>query len=221
MFPQFWGTFPIFIELIPSNWCNYIFYKIIIIKRTKQLYILKTREFKQKSCAEAEFLDEIQKKSPRFSSLLFTVTSTDLPWDFYFFKLTQRTVSRVHLRYTVKRNYRKSLIENYTPFPMVGLRNPHRNPKSENSQDYAQKPQRNYKFMNLASVVWVYECIRCQVKEGRQVKSGMRIRADRLVALFWDRDLAKSREEDTNETQIVHYTVQCHVKYRYVHFLFL
>ncbi len=34
--------------------------------------------------AEAEFLDEIQKKS-----LLFTVTSTALPWDFYFFKLTQ------------------------------------------------------------------------------------------------------------------------------------
>ncbi len=29
----------------------------------------------------------------------------------------------------------------------------YRNLKSENSQDYAQKPQRNYKFMNSASVL--------------------------------------------------------------------
>jgi hypothetical protein len=36
---------------------------------------------------EAEFFDEIQ--SWEFSSLLFTVSSTALPWDFYFFKLTQ------------------------------------------------------------------------------------------------------------------------------------
>jgi hypothetical protein len=36
---------------------------------------------------EAEFWDEIQ--SEEFSSLLFTVTSTALPWDFYFFKLMQ------------------------------------------------------------------------------------------------------------------------------------
>jgi hypothetical protein len=32
--------------------------------------------------------------------------------------------------------------ENNTSFPF-GLRNPYRNLKSENSQDYAQKPQRN------------------------------------------------------------------------------
>jgi hypothetical protein len=32
-----------------------------------------------------------------------------------------------------------------------GLRNPYRNLKSENSQDYAQKPQRNCTFMNSAS----------------------------------------------------------------------
>ncbi len=37
---------------------------------------------------EAEFWDEIQTKVLKFSSLLFTVTSTALPWDFYFFKLT-------------------------------------------------------------------------------------------------------------------------------------
>ena len=42
-------------------------------------------------------------KSSEFSSLLFKVTSTALPWDSYFFKLTQPlTVSRVHLLYTVK-----------------------------------------------------------------------------------------------------------------------
>jgi hypothetical protein len=31
---------------------------------------------------EAEFLDESRQKSEEFSSLLFTVTSTTLPWDF-------------------------------------------------------------------------------------------------------------------------------------------
>ncbi len=41
------------------------------------------------STSEAEFLDEIQKKSEEFSSLLLTLTSTALLWDFYFFKLTQ------------------------------------------------------------------------------------------------------------------------------------
>ncbi len=33
-----------------------------------------------------------------------------------------------------------------------GLRNPYKNLKSENSQDYAQKPQRNCMLMNSASV---------------------------------------------------------------------
>jgi hypothetical protein len=37
--------------------------------------------------------------------------------------------------YTVKEK-EKNLIENHTPFPMV--RNPDGNPKSENSQDYAE-----------------------------------------------------------------------------------
>ncbi len=34
--------------------------------------------------------------------------------------------------------------------PSLWFKNPHRNLKSENSQDYAQKPQRNCKFMNSA-----------------------------------------------------------------------
>jgi hypothetical protein len=38
-----------------------------------------------------------------------------------------------------------------TPYPLpYGLRNPYRNLKYENSQDYAQKPQRNCMFMNSA-----------------------------------------------------------------------
>ncbi len=38
------------------------------------------------------------------------------------------------------------------PYPLpYGLRNPYENLKSENSQDYAQKPQWNYTFMNSAS----------------------------------------------------------------------
>ncbi len=38
------------------------------------------------------------------------------------------------------------------PYPLpYGLRNPYRNLKSENSQDYAQKPQQNWTFMNSAT----------------------------------------------------------------------
>ncbi len=52
---------------------------------------------------KAEFLDEIQTEGWAFSSLLFTVTSTTLPWDICFFKLTQPlAVSRVLLLYNVK-----------------------------------------------------------------------------------------------------------------------
>ncbi len=40
------------------------------------------------------------------------------------------------------------------PYPLpYGLRNPYRNLKSENSQDYAQKPQQDCMFMNSASGV--------------------------------------------------------------------
>jgi hypothetical protein len=91
-----------------------------------------------------------RQKSSEFSSLLFTVISTTLPSDFYFFKLTQLlTVSRVQLfvLYTVKGKGGKP---DGKPFP-YGLGNPCRNLKSENTQDYAQKPQRNCTFMNSAS----------------------------------------------------------------------
>jgi hypothetical protein len=85
-------------------------------------------------CTEAEFLNEIQTKSLEFSSLLFTVPSTALPWDFYFFKLMQPiTVSAVQLLCIVRE--RGGEIWHC-------LRNLYRNLKTENSQDYAHKPQR-------------------------------------------------------------------------------
>jgi hypothetical protein len=56
-----------------------------------------------------------------------------------FFKLTQPlSVSTVHLLYTLKEKGGKP---DRKPFPLpYGLRNPYSNLKSENSQDYAQKP---------------------------------------------------------------------------------
>jgi hypothetical protein len=59
------------------------------------------------------------------------------------------TVSTVHLLYIVKEKGGKP---DRKPYPLpFGLRNSYRNLKSENSQDYAQNPQRNYTFVNSAS----------------------------------------------------------------------
>ncbi len=97
----------------------------------------------------AEFLDEIQKKV--LIVVLFAIHShlycTALAGDFYFFKLKQPpTVSRVKYLYTVEEKGGKP---ERKPYPLsYGIRNPYRNLKSENSQDYAQKPQRNCSFMN-------------------------------------------------------------------------
>ncbi len=96
------------------------------------------------------------------SSMLFTVTSTTLPWDFYFFKLTQPlTVSSVHtVLYTVKEKG-ETLIENHSPslWFKKSIQNP-RILKSENSRD-AWKPQRNGTFINSASgcYVCVHVCV--------------------------------------------------------------
>ncbi len=79
---------------------------------------------------EAEFLDEIQTKVLRISSLLFIVTFTALPLDFCFFKLTQSlTVSTVQLLYAVKEKEGKPVNKIY-PFTN-GLR--WKNLKSEKS----------------------------------------------------------------------------------------
>jgi hypothetical protein len=88
---------------------------------------------------EVEFFDE------EFSALLITAISASLPCDFYFFKsFNLLQFSAVQLLYTVKEKKGKPDRKLY-PLP-YGLRNPYRNLKSENSQDYAQKPQRNCMF---------------------------------------------------------------------------
>ncbi len=65
-------------------------------------------------------------------------------------------ISTVQLLYTVKEKGEKP---DGKPYPLsYGLRNPYRNLKSENSQDYAQKPQRKCTSMNSASGVCTF-CI--------------------------------------------------------------
>ncbi len=93
-------------------------------------------------------LDKSLKSFPHCYS---QVTFTALPSDLYFFKRTQPlTVSTVQLLYTVKEKGGKP---DRKPYPLLySLRSPYRNLKSENSQDYAQKPQQNCMFMNTASV---------------------------------------------------------------------
>ncbi len=56
------------------------------------------------------------------------------------------------LLYTVKEKGGKPDRKPPHPF-LYGLRNPYGNLKSENSPDYARKPQRNCTFMNTASGV--------------------------------------------------------------------
>ncbi len=96
------------------------------------------------------------KCSNEFAFLPFTVTSTDV----YFFKLTQPLTYFFKLTQPLTYFY-SSVIVHYKrkprqtwekPHPLsYGLRNPYRILKSEISPDYAQKPQRNCTFMNLAS----------------------------------------------------------------------
>ncbi len=74
----------------------------------------------------------------------YLVSSTALPWDFYFFKFTQ-PISTVQLLYTVKEKGGKpDRKPHHLPY---GLRNPYRNLKYE-------KQQRNCTFMNSASVLY-------------------------------------------------------------------
>ncbi len=91
-------------------------------------------------------MDEIQPKV-----LLLAIQSDlySLPWDLYFFKLTQpltgSTVWWLHCKGERRKTWQKP------PLPSLCFRNPYKNLTSENSQDYAQQPQRNCTFMNWAS----------------------------------------------------------------------
>jgi hypothetical protein len=109
-------------------------------------------------CNRSNSWTKSRQKSKEFSSLLsespiqysfalrflFFVTLTQ-PLSYFFTPRQPLTFSTVKLLYTVKEKEGKPY-----PLPYV-LRNPYRNLKSENSQDYAQKPQRNCTFMNLTS----------------------------------------------------------------------
>jgi hypothetical protein len=98
---------------------------------------------------EAEFSDEIQTKVLRVFLLaihchLYSVTLRllFLPTHATSYSLT------VMLQYTFKKRRK----HDRKPYPLpYGLRNPYRRLKSENSQGYSQKPQRNCKFMYSAS----------------------------------------------------------------------
>ncbi len=80
----------------------------------------------------------------------------------YFFKLNQSLMYFYSLVNTVKEKGGKADRKSH-PLP-YGLRNPYRNLKSKNFQDYAQKPQQNCTSMNLAlgclSSIST-ECIQC------------------------------------------------------------
>ncbi len=94
---------------------------------------------------EAEFLDEIQTQS--LQSFPHCYSQSPLQHCLVIFvssKLTQPlTVSQ----------FSYCTLQRRKPYPLpYGLRNPYRNLKSENSQKYAQKPQRNSTFMNSTAV---------------------------------------------------------------------
>ncbi len=82
--------------------------------------------------------------------------STALPWDIYFFKLTQ-LLTYFYISVTVHCQIERRKTER-NPYPLpYGLRNLYRNLKSADSRDLAQKPQRNCTSMNSASVhIYMY-----------------------------------------------------------------
>jgi hypothetical protein len=96
-------------------------------------------------------LEEIQTKVVRVFILAIHSHLCSVALGFPFFKLTQPlTVSTVLLLYTVKEKGGKP---DRKPYPLpFGLRNSYRNLKTENSQNYDQKPRRNFTLLNSASV---------------------------------------------------------------------
>ncbi len=94
--------------------------------------------------SEAKFLDEIQTKV--LGVFLLAIHSHLYRFALRFLFLQTHAISysfyiSVTVLYTVKEKGGKP---DRKPNSLAfGLRNPHRNPKSENSQDYTQKPRRN------------------------------------------------------------------------------
>ncbi len=118
------------------------------------------RKLRWRWSTEAEFLEDFQTKV--LSVFLRAIHSQCYCFALRFLFLqihaTSYTVSRVQLVYTVKEKGGKQY-----PLPCC-LRNSYRNLKSENSQYYVQKPQRNCTFKNSAQVAVLVrppnECIK-------------------------------------------------------------
>jgi hypothetical protein len=98
-------------------------------------------------------LDEIQTKVLR---VFLLAIHSQLNTALIFIFLQTNVMSTVHLlyEYIVREKGDKPKRKPY-PLP-YGLRNPYRNLKSENSQDFAQKPHGNRSIMNsaLVSMAW-------------------------------------------------------------------
>jgi hypothetical protein len=91
-------------------------------------------------CPEVKFLDEIQTKVLRVFLLAIHSHLYSFALRFLFLQ-THATSYSLYSSVTVHLKEKGGkMIENHIPFPMV-FRNPYRNLKSENSQDYAKKPQ--------------------------------------------------------------------------------
>jgi hypothetical protein len=99
--------------------------------------------------AEAEFLDEIQTKLLRV------------------FLLGIHSLQQLCLRFIFLQTHATSYNYCKGEWVLYGLRNPYRNLKFENSQDYAQKPQRDCMFMNTASGVSSC-CVGCRLQGRRR-----------------------------------------------------
>ncbi len=115
-----------------SNICNTIIFnyevKPCISHKDTKMSVLQVNKFYQQQITWLRTIwcwhvqrpnswTKSRKKAEEFSSLLFTVTYTALPWDFYFFKLTQPpTVSSVQLLKAVKE---KGAIPDSKPYPLA------------------------------------------------------------------------------------------------------
>jgi hypothetical protein len=94
---------------------------------------------------EAEFLYEIQTKVLRVLRVFLLVIHSHLDSFALRFLFLQTHATSYSFCKAVGKPDRKQY-----PLP-YGLSNPYRNQKSENSQDYTQKPQHDLAFMNSAS----------------------------------------------------------------------
>ncbi len=106
-----------------------------------------------KTWTEAEFLDESRQKSEEFFSFLFTVTCTySFALRFIFLQTHATFYVFLQFSYWTLQRRKRGKPNRKTYLLPFGFRNLYRYIKSENSQDYAQKPQRNSTFMNSTSV---------------------------------------------------------------------